>query len=411
MGRRLSLHEGPIDLVIEAWGPEAEVAQARRQAVAAFDGLLAALARELPLLRQPASAPRPLPEGAVARRMVAAVWPHRGIFITPMAAVAGAIADHILEALVAGRRLDRALVNDGGDIALYLGPGQSLTVGMVADLERPRIDARLEVTSDRPTRGIATSGRGGRSFSLGIADAVTVLAADAALADAAATVIANAVDLDHPAVRRCPASALDPDSDLGDRLVTVGLGPLASEEVDLALAAGAAKARELCAAGLAHGAALWLRGRRRMVGDALRATYSPPSHRMVSPVIRSEAREARNSTTSSPATSSVVPNRPSGVFSPASARSLPDRSTPSRPSGVMTMVGQTALPLDVEGRPLQGHDLGQRVEPVLRRRVGAVADLSPMMLVCELTLTILPALALHHPPAPAPGRGGTAPAG
>ena len=275
MGRRLSLHEGPIDLVIEAWGPEAEVAQARRQAVAAFDGLLAALARELPLLRQPASAPRPLPEGAVARRMVAAVWPHRGIFITPMAAVAGAIADHILEALVAGRRLDRALVNDGGDIALYLGPGQSLTVGMVADLERPRIDARLEVTSDRPTRGIATSGRGGRSFSLGIADAVTVLAADAALADAAATVIANAVDLDHPAVRRCPASALDPDSDLGDRLVTVGLGPLASEEVDLALAAGAAKARELCAAGLAHGAALWLRGRRRMVGDALRVVGCP----------------------------------------------------------------------------------------------------------------------------------------
>ena len=204
------------------------MAQAQRQAVAAFDGLLAALARELPLLRRPLSALRPLPEGPIARRMVAAVWPHRGIFITPMAAVAGAVSVHILEALVAGRRLERALVNDGGDIALFLAPGQRLTVGMVSDLERPRIDARLEVTSDRPTRGIATSGRGGRSFSLGIADAVTVLAADAAMADAAATVIANAVDLDHAAVLRRPASALDPDSDLGDRLVTVGLGRLAT---------------------------------------------------------------------------------------------------------------------------------------------------------------------------------------
>ena len=50
-------------------------------------------------------------------------------------------------------------------------------------------------------RGIATSGWRGRSFSLGIADAVTVLAATAAEADAAATVIANAVDLPgHPAI-------------------------------------------------------------------------------------------------------------------------------------------------------------------------------------------------------------------
>ncbi|WP_204349766.1 hypothetical protein, partial [Klebsiella pneumoniae] len=74
--------------------------------------------------------------------------------------------------------------------------------------------------------GIATSGAQGRSFSLGIADSVTVLARDAASADAAATLIANAVDLDHPAIRRRPARNLDPDSDLGDRLVTVGVGDL-----------------------------------------------------------------------------------------------------------------------------------------------------------------------------------------
>ena len=67
-------------------------------------------------------------------------------------------------------------------------------------------------------RGVATSGWRGRSFSLGIADAVTVLAATAAAADAAATIIANAVDLPgHPAIARRPASELEDDSDLGDR--------------------------------------------------------------------------------------------------------------------------------------------------------------------------------------------------
>ena len=65
-------------------------------------------------------------------------------------------------------------------------------------------------------RGIATSGWRGRSFSLGIADAVTVLADRAAAADAAATIIANAVDLPgHPAIVRVPACELAPDSDLG----------------------------------------------------------------------------------------------------------------------------------------------------------------------------------------------------
>ncbi len=37
-----------------------------------------------------------------------------------MAAVAGAVADHILAAMIAGRRLAKAYVNDGGDIALHL---------------------------------------------------------------------------------------------------------------------------------------------------------------------------------------------------------------------------------------------------------------------------------------------------
>jgi hypothetical protein len=200
--------------------------------------------------------------------MVDAVWPHRrGVFVTPMAAVAGAVADQLLEAAVAGRELSRAYANDGGDIALHLTPGTSLTLGMVADVEHPRLDGTLIVNAADPVRGVATSGRGGRSLSLGIADAVTVLARDAAAADAAATLIANAVDLaGHPAIGRLPATEIDADSDLGDLPVTVDVGELKAEEVAAALAAGAAEAGRMRAEGLIAAAGLWLRGSFLAVG-------------------------------------------------------------------------------------------------------------------------------------------------
>lgn len=263
---RLHLHDGPIDVVIEAWGAPAEIAAGYRQAAQAFDGLLAELAGELPLLRRPVAAPLPAVRGPVARRMAAAVWPHRAVLVTPMAAVAGAVADHLLEALVRGRRLDRAYVNDGGDIALHLGAGERLRIGMADDVAAPAIDGTIEIGSADSVRGVATSGAGGRSFSLGIADAVTVLAANAAAADAAATLIGNAVSIAHPAVLRQPARSIDPDSDLGDLPVTVAVGRLDRDSIELALGRGADLACQLIAAGLIVAAALRLQGRRRLIG-------------------------------------------------------------------------------------------------------------------------------------------------
>jgi ApbE superfamily uncharacterized protein (UPF0280 family) len=274
-GRRLHLNHGPIDLIIEAFGAADEIERAYRQAAARFDGLLEALVAELPLLRRPIGVARPRPQGPVAGRMVAAVWPHRRRYVTPMAAVAGAVADEILAAMVAGRSLERAYVNDGGDIALYLTPGRSLTAGLVGRVEQPALDGTCEIAHDLPVRGIATSGRGGRSLSRGIADSVTVLAADGAAADAAATLIANGVDLDHPAIRRAPAVELDPDSDLGELPVTVAVGQLTPAQVAEALAAGAALAEEMLAAGLIHGAAMTLQGDVRVVGAALSRALLP----------------------------------------------------------------------------------------------------------------------------------------
>ncbi len=213
--------------------------------------------------------------GLVAKRMITACRPYGDVFITPMAAVAGAVADHVLARLCAGRRLQRAYVNDGGDIAFHLAAGQSLTCGLVSDLAAPGIDGRFELTADLPVRGLATSGRackgsGGRSFSLGIADAVTVLARDAAAADAAATIIANAVDLPgHGSIMRAPARSIDPDSDLGDIPVTVDLGILSEEEIDRALTEGARRAEALCKAGHIHGTVLVLRRHFRTIGAGL----------------------------------------------------------------------------------------------------------------------------------------------
>ena len=269
---RLRLRHGPIDLLIEAEGPAGEVQAAYRQAAEGFPTLLPDLVEELAVLRRPLTSAAPEPTGLVARRMVAATRPLAERFVTPMAAVAGAVADEVLARICAGRRLARAYVNNGGDIALHLAPGASWTCGLVADLEQPSLDANIALDAASPVRGVATSGRaapgrGGRSFSLGIADAVTILAGSAAEADVAATLIANAVDLpSHPTVRRAPARDLDPDSDLGARLVTLEVGPLSDAEIRAALARGARCAETFRQEGLIIAACLALRGQMLVSG-------------------------------------------------------------------------------------------------------------------------------------------------
>lgn len=257
---RLHLQHGPIDLIIEAFGTPGEVEGAYRQAADRFGDILPALVGELPMLRRPVGDAYPLLKGPVARRMVEAVWPYRDLFITPMAAVAGAVADEVLQAMHAGRSLDKAYVNNGGDIAIHLNPGQSLRAGIFARA----LDGAVDLAHDRPVRGIATSGWRGRSFSLGIADSATILAATAAAADAAATVVANAVNIDHPAIERRPARDLDPDSDLLDVPVTVAVGSLPRPLIDKALAHGAAEARQLRLRGLIESAALSVQGHWRI---------------------------------------------------------------------------------------------------------------------------------------------------
>jgi hypothetical protein len=320
---RLHLQHGPIDCLCQAWGSATEIRAAHNQAAAFFATVLNDLCTELPLLRQPLPSPQPI--GAIAREMHTACTPFASQFVTPMAAVAGAVAGAVLAAMCQGRSLSKAYVNNGGDIAFHLAPGTSLRCGLVGDIaaipvswpgvsaswpsvsvswpgqqarERgearppttlgpnatpatggpapaPPLDGTFLLTAAHPARGLATSGRackghGGRSFSFGIADSVSVLARTAVQADAAATIVGNAVDLPgHKAIDRRPASAIDPNSDLGDRLITFDVGLLSDATVSAALDAGQSMADNLIQAGLIEGAVLALRRQVRICRSPL----------------------------------------------------------------------------------------------------------------------------------------------
>jgi uncharacterized protein len=275
-GKRLHLREGPIDLVIEAFGNPGQVRVAYQAAAKRFFTVLKELCEELPLLRVQIKSGSERPSGMMARRMAQAVAPYAPeIFVTPMAAVAGSVAEEILAAMLDAADISKAYVNDGGDIALHLSYGEQFVVGMVERPEQLSLFGSVTLHSDQPVRGIATSGWRGRSFSLGIADAVTVLADTASAADAAATLIANAVDLPgHPAIERQRACDIAPDSDLGERLVTRDVGTLSKREIDYALDAGEVFARYVLDRGLIHAAALRLQEETRIVESSRLAGLS-----------------------------------------------------------------------------------------------------------------------------------------
>ncbi len=257
-GKRLHLHHGPIDMIVDVTGPDRRAALCR--AADRFENLLDELVMELPRLRSAFGSEL---NGETAKRMSDAVACFPTEFITPMAAVAGAGAETVLNAICDGPGVHKAYVNNGGDVAFALSPGECMTAVVAADPP-----AQVRIGYNTPVRGIASSGWRGRSHSLGIADNVTVLAKSAAIADAAATLIANAIDLPgHAAIDRRPASEQSPDSDLGDRLVTVGVGSLTSQDISVALENGASQAQDFMVRGLISGAALTLKNTFHHVGE------------------------------------------------------------------------------------------------------------------------------------------------
>ena len=266
---RMQLRHGPIRIVLKAWGDAENVRKAQRLVTRHFPKILPELADELATLRKAATAKPAELQSVTGQTMANAATQFSDVFVTPMAAVAGAVAEEVLRIMLSAAPLQKAYVNDGGDIALHLTPGETLTFGVAGDFASgptPTINGTLRLTHDMGIGGIATSGAQGRSFSLGIADSVTVLARTAAIADVAATLIANAVNIDSPKIKREAARKLDPDSDLGDRLVTTKVSKLTSAEAIAALEAGVTCAEAYLSRGLIAGAVLMLASETRVVG-------------------------------------------------------------------------------------------------------------------------------------------------
>ena len=260
--QRLHIQHGPTDLVIDADGPDRLALF--ELAVDSMRDVLSGLVGELSYLRAPWDVEHP-PSGAVARRMHDACAIAGDRFVTPMAAVAGAIADHVLAAMMTGPHAattTKISVNNGGDIAFWTGAGATTRAAIAGPLHGG-------ITLAGPTgwRGLATSGHGGRSLSPGIADSVTVLADCAATADVAATLIAGAVDCpDMSGIARRPACEIDPDSDLGNRPVTIAVPPLEPARIENALAAGHDLATQMMRSGTIAGAVLELQGEIAVTG-------------------------------------------------------------------------------------------------------------------------------------------------
>ncbi|MGI9357201.1 MAG: UPF0280 family protein [Rhizobiaceae bacterium] len=267
-GRRLHLHHGPIDLIIEVFGGARD--EAYRLAGQRFETVLDELVSELSLLSSPARSGTKF-SGAIARRMQQAIEPYSSEYVTPMAAVAGAVADEILGQIRKVSPLVKAYVNNGGDVAFYLTEGQEISAAMAA-----LPSGQIRIGSSDAYRGIATSGWRGRSHSLGIADSVSVIAGNAATADVAATMIANGVNIsNHPNIKRVPAVELSPDSDLGAFEVTTHVGDLTDEDIRLALDNGVKIAQRLVDDCLIGGAVLQLKQLVRQTGmSAIQRTHS-----------------------------------------------------------------------------------------------------------------------------------------
>ena len=276
MSHRFLLQQGPIDLVIDLHGQPSAVREAEHLARRRFATMLQELVDELPRLREQTAKHNNF-TGTTAIRMWTATVKFTNRFITPMAAVAGAVADEILLAVQGVPGLYRIIVNNGGDIAFHGVRGEEFNIGLMDSPEAlsPRtLSGDVSIAATSGIKGVATSGWRGRSHSLGVADAVTVLAGSAAAADAAATLIANEVNVVSEKVLRKPARDIFPDSDLGERLVTTAVLPLNSTEINSALAAGSAYAELLVRAGTIVSAILRLQGKFAQIVEGDTSHYS-----------------------------------------------------------------------------------------------------------------------------------------
>jgi ApbE superfamily uncharacterized protein (UPF0280 family) len=258
-GGRILAECGPMRLVIAAWLggiPQRELCI--HAAEEAFR-LLERIARHRRLLsRRYQEVPNDL-DNFQAVKMIRSVLAVDQT-LTPMAAVAGTIADGVATFL-SRRGMTRVIVNNGGDVAIRTGEGESVKVGIRPVLSHDDIADIVTLGDERPSWGVATSGLQGRSLTRGVASAATIIAGSASLADAAATSVANASYVNDETVIQRSAEELDDQTDIPGIAVTVQAGPFTEEKKTLALSVAMKKAEAFIKKGLIYGAYIVVDGK------------------------------------------------------------------------------------------------------------------------------------------------------
>ena len=133
----------------------------------------------------------PYPEDPFAPEIIREMTSVTRMFgVGPMAAVAGTIAQFVGSDLL--RHTDEVIVENGGDI--FLKTKRPVTVSIFAGNSRLSDKLGLIIHPKQMPIGICTSSATvGHSLSLGIADAVCIVAQSASIADAAATALGNRI--------------------------------------------------------------------------------------------------------------------------------------------------------------------------------------------------------------------------
>jgi len=255
------LDYGPMRMVIRVFDRETPLVDLAVEGAGVAMRLLEDQARFLPVIKRKAHTLKVWPEyPEVVRKMIDSTRKMGELDLTPLAAVAGAGSDLVADFLF-DRGATKVIVDNGGDIALRLREGETARVGLKTDIDAEKPAYVIPIDAEMGVGGVATSGLGGRSFTKGIASAATVLAEDASVADAAATVLGNFTNVEDPRITRATAESLYPETDIAGEWVTTGVGALPPERVEEALQNGLRKARTLVEIGLIRGALIAVKQR------------------------------------------------------------------------------------------------------------------------------------------------------
>ena len=258
-GGSVLAESGPMRLVISASiGKVVQTKTALRAAEESY-GFLERVARHRKFLGRQFLETREQIRDPLALKMINSVLTIGDEDLTPMAAVAGTIADEVADFLFE-LGMTKVVVDNGGDVAIRADREDPVTVGIRPDVNDRAVSYVIGLDPDLRSHGVATSGLGGRSLTRGIASAATVVARTASLADAAATAVANASFLEDEQVLRRPAEEIDPYTDIAGLDITVKVGPLSEEMKSRAVSQSIRRAEDLVQQGVILGAFVAVQG-------------------------------------------------------------------------------------------------------------------------------------------------------